>query len=396
MYIRRYPAISLLTSAIIIIQLFTYVYGNGPTDIETARNFGAIQDTDINPKEWFRLTTYLFVQIGGVFHLLANLSCLIILGPTIERIYGSAKFILLFFITGLFGGLFIILFSENVVAAGASGSIFGLMGIYLGLIIQKNKMIDYYSKSVIYSTVLGNILYTFAMPNISIAAHLGGLFGGFIFSFLIRPQSFKRLSKTTLTQAYIHIIIVTLFWFLFLLLPNYINGTPLLNKVTNATEQLKALDIPFFNSKDATSFSNEESEKTQPNEQSLQDAQINNDLTVLEEPQLKILQVHSGISEGWIDISNEFYDEVSLTIQIENWTEETIDITPAMFILSDSEGNTPSQLSNNFNLIPLAPMQQVTIELVYAVSLKTTSGDFLLSVSNWNSFGQFNIDYQNL
>lgn len=122
-FIRRFPAVTLLTLAIIVIQLATYYFGNGPTDLETARRFGAIQTGDTSPEEWFRLATYIFVQIGGTIHLLSNVASLIIFGPPLERIYGSAKFTFLFFATGIVGGLFILIFSENVISAGASGSL---------------------------------------------------------------------------------------------------------------------------------------------------------------------------------------------------------------------------------------------------------------------------------
>jgi hypothetical protein len=68
-----------------------------------------------------------------------------------------------------------------------------------------------------------------------------------------------------------------------------------------------------------------------------------------------------------------------------------------MFILSDTAGYTPSLINNDgqyFENIPLPPMQQVTFDLAFAVSLKQTTGQFLLSVSGWNSFERFKIDYE--
>lgn len=73
-FVRRFPAVTLLTCAIIAVQLATYYFGNGPTDLETARRFGAIQTGDTSPEEWFRLATSIFVQIGGTFHLLSNVA----------------------------------------------------------------------------------------------------------------------------------------------------------------------------------------------------------------------------------------------------------------------------------------------------------------------------------
>ncbi len=238
-FFRRFPAVVLLTLAIIIIQLLTYFYGNGPTNLETARRYGAIQPEDTSPDEWFRLAAYLFVQIGGSFHLLANVSCLLIFGPPLERIYGSAKFIFLFFATGMVGGLFILLFSINVLAAGASGSIFGLMGLYLGLIMKKSKVLDSASKNVIWSAFIGNIIYTFAVPNISIAAHLGGLVGGIILSLFVQPQSYRGLRNSKLGQTIVQILVATSLWFSFLSFPKYLSGSIKID-LTTKIEQAKA------------------------------------------------------------------------------------------------------------------------------------------------------------
>lgn len=188
-FIKRYPSVTILTLAIITIQLLTYVFGNGPTDIETARRFGAIQTGDTSPDQWFRMITCLFVQIGGTTHLLGNVFSLIILGPPLERFYGSVKFLSLYFATGIVGSLFVLIFSEDVIAAGASGSIYGLLGLYLGLIMKKNRVINSESRSIIWGLFILNIIFTFVVPNISIAAHLGGLFSGLILSFYMKLKS---------------------------------------------------------------------------------------------------------------------------------------------------------------------------------------------------------------
>ena len=200
-FIQRYPAVIFLFSLLIFLQIMTYIYGNGPTDISTVYRFGAIQSGDTNPEELFRVITYIFVHIGGTYHLLSNIVCLIFFGPPIEKIYGSAKFMIIFLLTGVFGGVFILFFSDYVIAAGASGSIFGLIGIFLGLIIKGNNIIDIDSRNYILGAFIYNIIYTFAVPNISIAAHLGGLIGGIILSLIITPQSFKQLAKSRFSKS---------------------------------------------------------------------------------------------------------------------------------------------------------------------------------------------------
>lgn len=235
----RYPAVTLITLAIILVQAATYLYGNGATDPETARRFGAIQTGDNAPEEWFRLATYLFVQIGGAYHILANVTSLLIFGPPLERIYGSSRFTFLYFATGMAGGLFILLFSEDSIAAGASGSIFGLIGLYLGLVLQQNKMINAESKQIIWSLFIGNIIFTFAVPNISIAAHLGGLVGGLLLSFFIPQPPFRRIAETSWMGNNIQIVGVAIVWFSLLSAPTYLPAATQ-NEWTAKFEQVRA------------------------------------------------------------------------------------------------------------------------------------------------------------
>ncbi|MED5042666.1 rhomboid family intramembrane serine protease [Geobacillus stearothermophilus] len=398
-FIRRYPAVFFLVCAIIIIQLTTYYFGNGPTDLETARRFGAIQTTDTAPAEWFRLITSIFVQIGGTEHLLSNVASLIIFGPPLERIYGSAKFTFLFFATGITGGLFILIFSENVIAAGASSSIFGLIGLYLGLIIRKAQFIDKESKTVIWVAFVLDTIYTFVAPNISVEGHLGGLFGGLLLSLFVAPQPFHSLAEYRLRTSLTRVITVTLLCFSLLLLPRYVVSADILNKIMEKFEEVKLSQIISFNFDKVTSSLEKKTEQSNTREASLQ---INRNETVendqaeeLNEPSIRIIAVHSGVKEGWIDTTDSFFDEITLVTQVKNMSDETVDIYPEMFVLSDTGGYTPSLIQDqvHFKNIPLPPNQKVTVKLVYAVSLKQTTGQFLLSVSGWNSFDQFKIDY---
>lgn len=242
-YIKEFPVVVLLTLAIIIVQILTYIFGLGPTDIETARKFGAIQSGDTSQEEWFRLATYLFVQIGGTMHLIANVACLLTWGPPLERILGSAKFTFVYFATGLVGGLFILIFSSNVIAAGASGSIFGIIGLYLGLIIQSNKMIDSESKSYIWGAFIINIIYTFLAPNVSIAAHLGGLFAGIILSFIIRPRAYQLLRKSNSSNTLSKVTIVTTIWFFVLFSPKILPNYSVLNEIEAKLEEMEFVSI---------------------------------------------------------------------------------------------------------------------------------------------------------
>ena len=84
--------------------------------------------------EYYRIISSLFLHFG-ISHLLNNMVMLGALGWNLEMEVGRVRFLLIYFISGI-GGNFISLYSnivhkENVVSAGASGAVFGLMGALL-------------------------------------------------------------------------------------------------------------------------------------------------------------------------------------------------------------------------------------------------------------------------
>ncbi len=93
--------------------------------------------------EWYRLFTCIFIHIGG-YHLLSNMIALIFVGNTLEKSIGKAKFILIYFISGLGASFFADIFNYSannmVVSAGASGAIYGILGalVYVMLKYRKN------------------------------------------------------------------------------------------------------------------------------------------------------------------------------------------------------------------------------------------------------------------
>ena len=105
------------------------------TDHATLINFGAKTNFWLlQQKQWFRLITPLFIHIG-LLHLLTNSYALWIVGPIVERLYGSARFAMLYLLTGIagvVGSLYGVRFSKlDGPAAGSSGALFGLFGVLM-------------------------------------------------------------------------------------------------------------------------------------------------------------------------------------------------------------------------------------------------------------------------
>lgn len=179
----------ILTYFLIIINviIFTlmYVYGNGSEDLDTLIKFGANYIPLVESGEYYRILTSAFLHIGAM-HLIFNMYALYVAGSQIEYIYGKAKYIFIYLISALMGSLFTIALSgDNVVAAGASGAIFGLFGSLLYFGYNYRGYMGNALISQIVPVVALNLLIGFSNPNIGNAAHIGGLIGGYLISMVL-------------------------------------------------------------------------------------------------------------------------------------------------------------------------------------------------------------------
>src|SRR5215207_9395885 len=140
--------------------------------------------------EYYRFLSSMFLH-GGLLHIGFNAWALYALGPEAERIYGTARFLTLYFIAGLAGGVASYALSPDP-AVGASGAIFGLIGALA--------VFYYLSRELLGSAArqqLGSLL-TVIMINLFIGfssgglidnfAHLGGLAGGALLGWLLAPR----------------------------------------------------------------------------------------------------------------------------------------------------------------------------------------------------------------
>jgi rhomboid protease GluP len=154
---------------------------------------GALIPALVAQGEWWRLLSSMFLHSGAV-HLGLNMLSLYFLGSFVEAAFGRGRFLALYLLSGLSGGLAYLYFGGfNVSAVGASGAIFGLLGGVLGYALRRgtfswqNPLI----RQLLILLAL-NLYIGFSVPNISNTAHLGGLAGGFAFGWLVAPSIYAR------------------------------------------------------------------------------------------------------------------------------------------------------------------------------------------------------------
>lgn len=195
---KKYPVTSsllLLTTGVFLSMLLVRVFNY--ESVQTVYDFGGVLGAEIqvDPSQSWRLLAAMFVHIG-LQHFVLNMVTLYFLGRIAEDLFGSKAFLVLYILSGLMGNLFVMTFSPEVVAAGASTALFGIFGAIASLrFIARSPYIQYLSQSYT-SLILVNILFSF-MPGISLAGHLGGLVGGGILAFVFPVYGERDSVKKT-------------------------------------------------------------------------------------------------------------------------------------------------------------------------------------------------------
>ena len=129
--------------------------------------------------QWYRLVTAMFLH-GGLIHIAFNMMVLMDLGPIVEEVYGSARYLFAYVLMGVVGFFFSAITGHFSI--GASGAILGLVGILIALTTKRGGMMMREMRSRLISWVVTIFLIGFLFSSLRTdnAAHLGGLVAGFV------------------------------------------------------------------------------------------------------------------------------------------------------------------------------------------------------------------------
>ncbi|KAF7143813.1 hypothetical protein RHSIM_Rhsim05G0193700 [Rhododendron simsii] len=144
----------------------------------------------VHRHQGWRLISCIWLH-AGVFHILANMLSLVIIGILLEQEFGFARIGLLYLIAGFGGSLLSALFIRSNISVGASGALFGLLGAMLSELITN--WTSYVNKVAALLTLVIIVVINLAvgiLPHVDNFAHIGGFLSGFLLGFvlLIRPQ----------------------------------------------------------------------------------------------------------------------------------------------------------------------------------------------------------------
>jgi rhomboid protease GluP len=163
----------------------TQLYGAPPMggiDGHVLMRLGEKAPEIILENQWWRLVTAMFLH-AGLLHIGMNMWCLVDLGPEVESLFGTTKFIVLYLVTGVVGYLLSLWWHPFGVSVGASGAVMGLIGILIGASFHHGHLGKQYRsqlwKWVIYIAIFGLI------SNTDNFAHFGGLASGLVLGYLV-------------------------------------------------------------------------------------------------------------------------------------------------------------------------------------------------------------------
>ncbi len=204
--VRRRPFYWVVALAVANLAAFIALEGRGGSENRaTLLRFGASHAPSLRRGEWWRTLTAVFLHIGAR-HLLANLISLLLLGAATLRTLGLGRFYALYLASGVAGNwVSFWLDPDAAVKAGASGAVFGLLGVLASARIRGLRALAALGLPTRFKTwhvlaaVLAFLGFVVGSGPVDHAAHLGGLVAGALLTFLTpRPGALSSRGEQVL------------------------------------------------------------------------------------------------------------------------------------------------------------------------------------------------------
>lgn len=189
------PTVTIAIIAINAAVFFGMVLGGvspaKPTSLDIVNwgaNFGPLT---FGAGQVWRLLSSVFLHIG-ILHLFVNMWSLWNLGRLAEQVYDKGTYLGSYLLCGVGASIAATWYQPLSPSAGASGAIFGLVGLlittfWMGQLPIPAERTQAVTKSLV-TVAIVNLLFGAAVAGISNSAHLGGLFTGLVLGGLMAPR----------------------------------------------------------------------------------------------------------------------------------------------------------------------------------------------------------------
>jgi rhomboid protease GluP len=176
---------------------FSILWGMNP---ETLYRLGACFGPSIYQRhEWYRLITAMFLH-GGLIHIGFNMMVLLDIGPIVEEVYGSARYLFLYVVMG--AASFVVSSLAGHFSLGASGAILGLVGLMIAITTRRGGtyMRELRSRLISWVVTIFVMGLLFTGMRTDNWAHAGGLAAGFLLGKMFTDR--QPLNGAEKTRAY--------------------------------------------------------------------------------------------------------------------------------------------------------------------------------------------------
>jgi rhomboid protease GluP len=169
----------------------------------TLYRLGSLSAYAVVHGEPYRLVTAMFLH-GGLIHIGFNMMVLMDIGPVVEEVYGSARYLFLYTATGIGGYLlsaFTPIWPNYGGSVGASGAILGLIGVMIAITTRRGGSAMQALRSRLVSWVVSIFVFGFLFHGIDNWAHFGGLASGFLLGKVFADREPANASEVKRAQA---------------------------------------------------------------------------------------------------------------------------------------------------------------------------------------------------
>jgi rhomboid protease GluP len=193
--------ILLINTALFAAMLFRGSISAGGMDLSidgrTLVDFGAkFGPYIVYRSEWWRLVTAGFLH-GGILHILMNSWVLFDLGAQVEETYGTARYLVFYFVSTITGFLASLYWSPNTPSIGASAALCGLIGAMIAMGIRDRSSYGDAIKRDYIRWFIYILIFGIFVGGIDNAAHIGGLAGGFAIGYIAGVPGRSRAVEGT-------------------------------------------------------------------------------------------------------------------------------------------------------------------------------------------------------
>ena len=196
------PKKTYINTGLIVINVlfFFFLTAQGRTeyDMRMMLRYGACYEPLIVEKhQYWRLLTACFMHFG-MAHLVNNMLVLFALGDAVEREMGHVPYLIAYILSGIGGNAVSTLYNLSlrraVISAGASGAVFGVMGMLLCMVLRRGPAFSGMSLQRLVISIILSIYLGTVDGGVDVAAHVGGLICGFLICMIIyRPGGYRRI-----------------------------------------------------------------------------------------------------------------------------------------------------------------------------------------------------------